>query len=308
MLKKFFKLDKDTASHVTLVIFGIKFHCLKPEIRKQRKKLRENYSNTNINEIPKAQGQLRLIQTANLGLLKIFDKICKENDINYWLDFGTLLGAVRHKGFIPWDDDIDVGMSRDDYEKFIRLFQNGFENYPELYCYFSNNHRNKCFVKVKHKQSDNVLIDIFPYDYYHKKLTFTEKSELSKKIAKFIKPRFYKYFKSDDEIRKYFRTITSKRILCNKEVHLEGKPALFWGIDFPHKWVNKVYDYENIFPLKDILFEDTCFPCPNMPNHVLTNVYHDYLSIPKNTYPRHTSYVEMGDNEIQTLKRLAGIK
>lgn len=306
MLKKFFRFDKDTASHITLVIFGVKLHCLKHEIRKRRKELTESYNNTNISEIPKASGQLRLIQTANLGLLKIFDKICKENDINYWLDFGTLLGAVRHKGFIPWDDDIDVGMVREDYEKFISLFKNGFKDYPELYCYFSNNHRNKCFVKVKHKQSDNVLIDIFPYDYYHKKLTFIEKNKLSKAIAKFIKPQFHKYFESDDEIREHFRIVTSKHILHNKDVKPEEKPALFWGIDFPHKWVNKVYDYENIFPLKDILFEDAFFPCPNMPNNVLTNIYHDYLSIPKNTYPRHTSYIEMGNNEVLALKELAG--
>ncbi len=71
----------------------------------------------------KQRNLLRLVQTANLGLLKILDKLCKENNITYWLDFGTLLGAKRHKGFIPWDDDVDIGMPREDYERFFQAFR-----------------------------------------------------------------------------------------------------------------------------------------------------------------------------------------
>lgn len=57
------------------------------------------------------------LQGSQLGILSYIDKICKENNIKYFIHYGSMLGAVRHKGFIPWDDDIDIGMYREDYER-----------------------------------------------------------------------------------------------------------------------------------------------------------------------------------------------
>ena len=64
---------------------------------------------------------LRETQLALLGLLNEFDRICKEHNLRYSISYGTLIGAVRHKGFVPWDDDVDVCMPRPDYEKFVKL-------------------------------------------------------------------------------------------------------------------------------------------------------------------------------------------
>ena len=63
--------------------------------------------------------ELKKIQ---VGILDYFDAFCKKNSIHYWLDYGTLLGAIRHKGFIPWDDDVDITMLREDYEKAAQIF------------------------------------------------------------------------------------------------------------------------------------------------------------------------------------------
>lgn len=67
---------------------------------------------------------LQEIKKIELRILLVFDEFCKNNSLTYYLSGGTLLGAIRHKGFIPWDDDIDVCMPRADYEKFINIFHN----------------------------------------------------------------------------------------------------------------------------------------------------------------------------------------
>ena len=74
-------------------------------------------------------GKLSAIQQTLLGFLKEVDRICRKNDIKYFLGGGSLLGAVRHKGFIPWDDDADVMMLRDDYEKFLSVLKTDLPSY-----------------------------------------------------------------------------------------------------------------------------------------------------------------------------------
>lgn len=97
-----------------------------------------------------------------LVLLKIFDDVCVKNDIKYSLHGGTLLGAVREKGFIPWDDDADVSMTRDNYDKFIKYVSNN----EELKKYnVTVSDSQATLMTIKRKNKPIVWIDIFVYDY-----------------------------------------------------------------------------------------------------------------------------------------------
>ena len=120
---------------------------------------------------------IRDVQKKMLDILVEVDRVCKENNIRYVLDSGTLLGAVRHKGFIPWDDDIDIAMLREDYEKFCRLANKELKKPYYFECEKDNeefpNIFGKCFdmnTKYVEKKSKHlsyphgIWLDIFPVD------------------------------------------------------------------------------------------------------------------------------------------------
>lgn len=91
-------------------------------------------------ELKLDQANLKKLQGEILDVLIEFDRICRANDIKYFLSSGTLLGAIRHKGFIPWDNDADVEMLREDYEKFCRVYKSTINS--ELF-YFQDSSSDK---------------------------------------------------------------------------------------------------------------------------------------------------------------------
>lgn len=121
--------------------------------------------------------KLRQLQLTMLEILKVFDKFCRAHDLKYSLYAGSLLGAVRHKGFIPWDDDLDVCMSRADYERFLVLWE---QNPPEGYV-LQNKENSKyfdqAFSKIRKDHTTflqdewqvgnhhtGIFLDVFPID------------------------------------------------------------------------------------------------------------------------------------------------
>lgn len=292
-LKYLFSIDTKSSNRVIIYIAGIRIRFIKPSVKEAG--IEYIKFNCPVSEIPKAEGTLRKIQLADLKMMKIFDELCKENNFEYWLDFGNLLGAVRHKGFIPWDDDVDLGMPREDYEKFIELYKNGIPNYEDLYLEFNNNGKNKCFLKVLHKKLPNIAIDIFPYDYYYKKTNIEEKLKITENIGKVRNKFYYKllcpfFINQPQKMRKRFKKLTNKYILENHKVDKNIEPSLFYGMDYPHPYDNYFFDYDKIFPLKTINYEGIDFPCPNDTDFVLTQTFGDYMQLPeKDCYPRHTN-------------------
>ena len=107
------------------------------------------------------------------NILKYIDSFCRANNIQYCLAFGSLLGAVRHKGYIPWDDDIDIAMPRDSYNMFLELFRN--ESYDLLECKLNNDYpfpfakicdRKTAIIEESSEVNPHgVDIDVFPIDF-----------------------------------------------------------------------------------------------------------------------------------------------
>lgn len=124
------------------------------------------------------QGKLERVKRIEMNIMREIDRICRENDIGYFLVGGSLLGAIRHKGFIPWDDDIDIGMLREDFEKFRRICPQLLASHLSYQSYTDEPTSHYIFDKVRLKDTyfstkfsnrfsdieNGIFIDILVYD------------------------------------------------------------------------------------------------------------------------------------------------
>ena len=267
--------------------------------------------------------KLRKVQLTELKMLEKIDEICKKNNINYFLIGGTLLGAVRHKGFIPWDDDIDVGMLREDYEKFINVcLKNGAlgKDYY-LHCNESDNDYFIPFIKVKknnttfaEKNIENInthkgiFLDIFPYDNVPKPHSFCEKLQAiivrSTSDAIYLKYKIYKLktmrrklfvvvfslfsVRQLKKINKFFSCIYNKKN-TDYIISLAGSSG----------YEDEILLKRKVFPLKKIEFENKMFYAMNDNDYYLSKLYGNYMKLPpKNERRTHMpTYISFTEGE-----------
>jgi len=291
LLKNIFSITYDEADCRTVVRFlGLKLKIAGKEL-KDNKFQDFKDAGGKITEAPQADGPLRITQLANYQLMKEADAYCRKHGLKLWLTFGTLLGAVRHGGFIPWDDDIDVEMTREDYNKLIQLINadTGLDFYAEMI------HTPKdcnIFLKIRHKKIPGIFIDITPIDETGEQLTKKQRLNLSNKIKRFrrkMNRQILKFTKTGDEAKalEYIRAKEEEFFKFSKKSKIENSDIV-WGIDFQHK-VNAylVYSHSTYFPLKEIKFEDSMFYCPNDLDTFLTEMYGNYMNWPRKLYAHH---------------------
>ncbi len=261
---------------------------------------------------------LQELQNYGLDILKIVDEFCKKNNIKYSLGEGTLLGCIRHNGFIPWDDDIDIYMLREDFNKFVNSFKHDdyrveyFNTIPNYWLPFAKVRLLK-ETKFITPSIVNILdhtgprIDIFPLDNVIEQESI-EQDKIFKKV---------KFWES---------------ILRNKVLPINKKKKLIlylaWPISklFPYKYivnkVNKYMTYYNNIDCKYVAntcgsyhirketfpryyfeelinhqYEDTKLPVSKYYDEVLTKIYGNYMELPKKEerFVKHDIIVKDGE-------------
>lgn len=275
-------INKTTKNFKTVYRIG----CVKIFTRKEFKRLLSEYNDIKIAEkilaccdittVKQATGRLRLLQEKNIKLLTEFASFCEQKGVGYWLDFGTLLGAVRHKGFVPWDDDIDVSMLWADLEKILPEIRMHFGalGFDVRECETSMGHYQ---VRIN-KENNLVGLDIFPV-----------KPFCGKRDKKAISARVHE---AQNELMKRVAAANTKDIndIRNKIKEIEndfisntsGKNATmyFYGIDFPHEHGTVAFDSEELLPLKKMEFEGRLYNCPFNSDGHLKDLYGDYMTFP----------------------------
>lgn len=240
------------------------------------------------------KNNLRKCQLKQLSILKIIDGICKKHDIAYWLDGGSLLGAVRHGGFIPWDDDIDIAMTAEGYDKFKTLIASELPDGLMFQTPETDNlwnpipkirDLNSLYIEPLYSFSEDyqkgIFVDIFPkMPYPSAPLGIMRK--VAKNISKSYSILHEKHYYSLRSFAEFF--YFSFQYGLNKAMwsilNCFYKKGQYWGDIMPLNGIATVHSAKAIFPLTKIKFEGEDFPAPANPDVYLTEQYGNYMEVP----------------------------
>ena len=272
-----------------------------------------------IHEIKSKAGKLKFLNDGNTELLRIFDEICQKHNLTYWLMYGTLLGAVRHKGYIPWDYDADIGMLREDYNKLYEILEKELENTCiEVYGISKIMPQYGNVIVLRNKFGNQFLnLDVIPYDRYFKKIdNDDEHAELYNKLIK-GKKYFYEVFPIDKYLtsKEEIQCINAKlqkytdQVICESQKY-EDKPYIFKGLmTSPDKFFNVFYAWEDLFPVKRAEYENIMVNIPNNSHKILADFYGDYNNYPNEFCIEHLAFLskfipDNAENIVEDLRKI----
>lgn len=289
---------------------------------------------------------IRELQLVQLRSLKKLDEICRRHDIRYWVAYGTLLGAIRHQGFIPWDDDLDIGIMREDYEKLCAVPAEEWDDGSILLTPESDDERHdKIFARVYQDAScvqslkdvknwrrwsdgktwsTSLMMDVFLFDYV------PDDDEEQKRLFRKLHYGYAKQYTMVKLKAKFDRSS------LRSAVRSGGKIAYGWIMRHVHRrpWVTLwnrykkavekshrgsrigvyctidpyTYDASEVFPLKTAKFEDMEVPIPGCWDKMLTDMYGDYMQFPPESERTHINfvYIDLGDGRKYVIDPVPG--
>jgi len=238
-----------------------------------------------------------------LTIMDYIDDFCRNNNINYFLYGGSLIGAIRHKGYIPWDDDIDICMMRQDYDKFLSLFTDP----QNRYCLISPSNNSDYYLptakvydsatvlneRVPNGIDIGIFIDVFPLDYCSDE--YKETCQYGKKIGfyrKIVNIKNLSYTKNRSVVKngilfflKLLVGVIPKRTAINKICRLseryKSKPSKYVG-----QFTKMTYESREIYESRwfdvaiDGFFEGRSYYIPKDYDEVLKTEYGEYMKLP----------------------------
>ena len=258
---------------------------------------------------PEITIDLKELQEVQLEIVQEFDKVCRANNLKYHIYSGTLIGAVRHKGFIPWDDDIDISMLRDDYERFLKVAPKYLSDNYFIQNYKTDKEFVHSFTRLQKKgttlvqsawqhidMSHKIFIDIFPMDYIEPN-TLKGKLQFKSLFAfrKFKDNRRTNYDENKNNIKNnlnkiiqkftkllpmsFYNTVETKiakafyrQKTATVTLLTDGNKNIYYDCLTPAKFFVDVRDFE---------FEGVRLLGPVEYDSVLKRQYGDYMTLPK---------------------------
>lgn len=244
------------------------------------------------------------LRRAQLYIADEIKRICELHHIKYFLDCGSMLGAVRHQGFIPWDDDMDIGMMKEDYEKFLKICENELKDEFFLDNYETNPANALVYSKMRLKgtkyieekgnaeaKHNEIFVDIFPYfsisdNAFKRKLDGALLAGMSQAI---LSKSGYKVWKGESKLKrlKFIPTDIVGKILTKKGMHRAVNRIVNKYKDTKMVCIHSgsCYDYwyvpKEIFDsMIEVKFEDRTYLIPKQYDVYLKTAYGNYMELP----------------------------
>jgi lipopolysaccharide cholinephosphotransferase len=244
---------------------------------------------------------LRQAQCRMLDMLLYLDNVCREQHITYMLSDGNVLGALRHQGFIPWDDDVDVYVERKDWKRLVHYLKHHPHHQFVIQDHDTDPHYYGSWVILRDLHSEYVIdselhnirkfkglqIDIFPIErgcnmFLHRLArAFTWWNNRRNGVSHPLLASFFYYFQFDF-LYPVFRVMS--RLFSRRRYYMHSYGAY---------WIHRI-PVEQCFPPKLVMFEGHMLPCPAKPEEYLHNIFGEYMDLPpKNERCTHQAHYKI---------------